>query len=59
MHNAVHKFPGTFSLLFSAEWTENVIASTEPNSLFVVDNVIPLALPKEEEKSLPNVIRLN
>ncbi len=33
MHNLVHLSPAVFSTVFSPEWTEEVIESTEPKSL--------------------------
>ena len=57
MHNAVHSAPGTFSALFSPEWTAAVQAKTEPNSLYLRGEVIPFVKPVEEEKVLPPVRR--
>jgi phosphatidylserine synthase len=57
MHNAVHAKPEIFARLFSPAWTEEVVAATEPNSLLVLDQVIPIALPKKEEKVIPTVRR--
>lgn len=36
MHNFVHAAPGVFGLLFSKEWSNNVIAYSEPGSIYVV-----------------------
>ena len=33
MHNFVHMAPGAFSAIFSKQWTEDVVAYTEPNSI--------------------------
>lgn len=33
MHNFVHAAPAPFKMLFSEQWTEDVIAATEPNSI--------------------------
>lgn len=62
MHNAVHRAPTAFSLMFSKNWTDNVIASVETPSLYLVGQVIPLVPPEEEVeevKVLPPVLRLN
>lgn len=59
MHNAVHSAPGLFSLMFSPEWTERVIAATEPKSLLIRGEVIPLMAPTDEAKALPTILRLN
>lgn len=61
MHNAVHAVPPIFSLLFSQSWTADVIAVTEPNSLYVRGDTIVLALPesKNAEKTMPTVLRMN
>ena len=56
MHNLVHTVPGVFSLAFSPEWTANVLAQTEPKSILLRGEVIPLTT---EEKVLPIVRRMN
>jgi len=33
MHNFVHGAPGFFDAAFAPEWTDEVIAFTEPNSI--------------------------
>ena len=70
MHNMVHKVPSAFSLIFSDEWTEDVLTYSEPGSIYFRGNyfvVLPQgeetateeAEPAEEEKkSLPKVRRL-
>lgn len=61
MHNAVHAAPPVFSLLFSQEWTDQVIAATAPSSIYMRGDTILLALPVSEskEKKMPTVLRLN
>lgn len=62
MHNAVHAAPGVFSLLFSPQWTAEVTAATQPNSILLRGEVIPLTAPLEEEaeeKVMPTILRLN
>lgn len=56
MHNTVHSAPWAYSLLFSSEWTDEVIETTKPKSLLVLGDVIELA---PEEKAMPTVLRLN
>lgn len=66
MHNMVHSAPGLFSLAFSPEWTETVIASTEPSSLYVRGHSIPfvgsagedVAEAATTEPELPRMIKL-
>lgn len=62
MHNAVHAAPGLFSLLFSPVWAAEVTAGTEPRSILIRGEVIPLTAPledEEEEKVLPTILRLD
>ena len=65
MHNAVHSVPGAFSLAFSSEWTAQVLAETEPNSLYLRGEVVPftrkeeVAEVEEPEQKLPTVRRMN
>lgn len=62
MHNAVHSAPGFHSLLFSLDWTDKVIAATEPASLLVLGDVIPLVpapVEDEVEPVMPTILRLN
>ena len=68
MHNFVHSAPKTFGVLFSPEWTEEVIAMTEPGSIlfrgvsFVVNppaEDVAAAEPEPEVKKLPTVRRMN
>ncbi len=56
MHNTVHSAPWAYSLMFSPEWTEEVIETTKPKSLYVLGNVIELV---EEKKAAPTILRLN
>ena len=70
MHNAVHALPGVFSGLFSPDWTEEIIASSEPGTLYFRGNYFVLIEGGEEvaaaeegqgeagEKALPRIIRL-
>ena len=36
MHNFVHAAPGVFGLLFSKEWSANVVAYSEPGSIYLL-----------------------
>ncbi len=53
MHNMVHAAPGVFNLLFSSDWTENVVSASEPNSLYFRGDFIELAPEIEEEIEKP------
>lgn len=61
MHNTVHGAPALYSLLFSPDWTAKVTTATDPASLWVRGEVIPLVPPpaEEEETVMPKVLRLN
>jgi len=61
MHNAVHGAPWAFSLAFSSAWTSEVIAATEPKSLYVLGNsfVMPENMGRETEPVKPTILRLN
>ena len=71
MQNMVHSVPGAFELAFSPEWTEDVIASTEPGTLLVRGHSMHMTAPQEDiaeadiapeaapEKVLPTVRRMN
>lgn len=52
MHNMVHTSPGLFRLVFSPEWTDRVIAATEPSSMYVRGQSVPFAgkIKEEEEE---------
>ena len=55
MHNAVHAAPGLFGTLFSKDWTESVIAATEPKSIYIPAPPEPqLLLPEAELASQPD-----
>jgi hypothetical protein len=43
MHNIVHSSPGLFRLAFSPDWTDRVLAQTEPGSMYVRGHSIPFA----------------
>ena len=43
MHNMVHSSPGLFRLAFSPDWTDRVLAQTEPSSMYVRGHSIPFA----------------
>lgn len=64
MQNFVHAAPKTFSVLFSPEWTEDVITMTEPNSIlfrgatFVLYEPKDEAIAEEERPALPKVRRM-
>lgn len=47
MHNMVHKAPGVFSIIFSQEWTDDVIAYSAPGSIYYRGNYYVL-FPEEE-----------
>ncbi len=57
MHNTVHTTPWAYSLMFSPEWTAEVIETTKPKSLLVLGDVIELG--PEKKKAMPTVLRLN
>lgn len=65
MQNMVHSNPSVFSLAFSPEWTEDVIATTEPGTMLVRGHSMYLSEQEEEvaeaepEKVLPTVRRMN
>ena len=42
MHNIVHSSPGLFRLAFSPDWTDRVLAQTEPGSMYVRGHSIPV-----------------
>lgn len=65
MHNFVHAAPKTFSFIFSQEWTDEVIASTEPRSIlfrgatFLLSNPDEAAVAEEDAApALPKVRRM-
>ena len=71
MQNMVHSMPSVFNLVFSEEWTEDVVTYSEPGSIYFRGNyyvVLPQAedaapvdadAPEEgEKKALPKVRRL-
>ena len=74
MHNMVHSAPGLFGALFSEEWTEDVVAFSEPGSIYFRGNYFTVLPQSEatiaddtapsgsgeasEEKALPKVLRL-
>ncbi|MBT8419187.1 MAG: hypothetical protein KJO42_17255 [Silicimonas sp.] len=43
MHNMVHNAPGLFNLAFSPAWTNDVLAKTEPGSMYIRGQSIPFA----------------
>lgn len=55
MHNIVHTMPGPFSLIFSTDWTAEVTAGTEPNSLYLRGQSVPFTKPVEEEEEKPKL----
>ncbi|QMU57212.1 MAG: hypothetical protein GKR98_02730 [Boseongicola sp.] len=55
MHNFVHSAPRVFSLLFSAEWTEEVIARSEPNSIYFRGNYFVLSPEQEVAEDIEDV----
>ncbi len=54
MHNAVHSTPTLFGLMFSQEWTEEILAETVPNSVYVRGQSIPFSgkLPEAETQEV-------
>lgn len=72
MHNLVYSMPSAFSVLFSEEWTEDIMSYSEPGSIYFRGNyfvVLPQAeetatdeaepeQEQEEKKVLPKVRRL-
>lgn len=57
MHNLVHYMPGVFSAVFSEEWTEEVIAYTEPNSILFRGVSFVLTEPASEVAANPTIRR--
>ena len=57
MHNFVHAAPGLFSKVFSPEWTDEVIAYTEPNSILFRGASFVLYEPEAEIAKKPTVRR--
>ena len=57
MHNFVHAAPGLFGKLFSDQWTEQVVASTEPNSILFRGASFVLYEPEAEVAGKPRVRR--
>jgi hypothetical protein len=57
MHNFVHYMPGTFSAIFSEEWTEEVIAYTEPNSILFRGVSFVVTEPADQVASEPTIRR--
>ncbi|MBT8460767.1 MAG: hypothetical protein KJN60_13945 [Boseongicola sp.] len=70
MHNMVHSMPSAFNLLFSEEWTEDIVTYSEPGSIYFRGNYF-VVLPQSEataadeaesgegeKKALPKVRRL-
>ncbi len=47
MHNMVHSMPKVFGVVFSQEWTEDVIAYSEPGSIYF-RGVYYVVFPKDE-----------
>ena len=60
MHNFVHAAPKAFNMVFSPNWTEEVIAGTEPASILFrgVSFVVFPEEEVEEEKKMPTIRRL-
>ena len=48
MHNMVHSAPGVFGALFSEEWAEDVVAFSEPGSIYFRGNYFTV-LPQAED----------
>ena len=59
MHNAVHAAPEVFDVVFSEEWTDEVIAYTEPKSILFrgVSFVLSDDSPEAAESSAPVIRR--
>lgn len=65
MHNFVHAAPGAFSSLFSKQWTAEIVAYSEPGSLYFRGNYFKVIADEEtvaeadqEEPAEPRIIRL-
>lgn len=64
MHNMVHSAPGLFRLVFSPEWTDRVLAETEPSSMYIRGHSVPFAgkikeeVAEVEEPVLPQLIKI-
>ena len=50
MHNAVHAAPGAFKAIFSNDWTDNVLTSTQPNSILFRGASYVVYTPREDVK---------
>ncbi|MEM6386528.1 MAG: hypothetical protein AAF718_09865 [Pseudomonadota bacterium] len=61
MHNAVHIVPEAFSLAFSSEWSNQITAMTQPNSVLFRGESIPLLpeIAQTQDRTKPTVLRLN
>ncbi len=57
MHNLVHAMPSVFKVAFSQEWTENVVAYTEPNSILFRGISFALSEPASEAAASPTIRR--
>lgn len=57
MHNFVHYMPGVFSTVFSEEWTDEVIAYTEPNSILFRGVSFVMVEPASEVATAPTIRR--
>ncbi len=64
MHNFVHAAPGAFGLMFSKQWTEDIVTYSEPGSLYFRGfyfQVLPSGeevADEPEERELPKVRRM-
>ncbi len=57
MHNFVHAAPTPFKMLFSDQWTEEVIAATEPKSILFRGVSFVLIEEEESKPAIPTVRR--
>ncbi len=57
MHNFVHYMPGVFNAVFSEEWTEEVIAYTEPNSILFRGVSFVVTEPANDVAAAPTIRR--
>ena len=55
MHNLVHAFPKVFTTVFSSEWTQEVLETTEPKSILFRGVSFVLGEPKQPEITLPTI----
>ena len=58
MHNFVHAAPGAFGLLFSDEWSEDIVEYSEPGSIYFRGMFFTVLPPEEEVAEEPETPEL-